>query len=414
LSGEADVTLPGPRRANWLWFWLLSALLTSLLFAASAPSPLYSVYAARWNFPASTLTLVYAVYAFGALGALLLTGRLSDHVGRRPVSLIGLAVQVAGMAAFIVADGVEALYAGRILQGIGTGMGIGAISAWLLDLQPPDTPGLGSLVAGLAPLAGLATGAFGAGLLVQFGPDPLHLVFWLLTVVYVLGFVAISRAPDPAVRLPGWLQSMRPRVSVPRSARAPFVATTPSQIATWAIAALYLSLGPSLAVLLLGSDSRVAGGLVILALLGTGVLASAAGRHVDPRLLLIRGSALLGVGVAMTLISVAASSPVGLYAGSAVAGLGLGPAFSGTIRLLGPLAPAEQRGALFAAIYLVLYLSLSVPAIAAGIAVTQFGLRDTTYVYGLAAITLAVATTVAVWRQRPRTGDAVVPASRPN
>jgi predicted MFS family arabinose efflux permease len=78
----------------------------------------------------------------------------------------------------------------------------------------------------------------------------------------------------------------------------------------------------------------------------------------------------------------------------------LGPAFSGTIRSLAPLAPPEERGALFAAIYVVLYVSLSLPAIAAGIAVTRFGLRDTTYVYGLAAILLAAATAVAVSRQR--------------
>jgi MFS family permease len=407
------LTTPQSRRTDWLSFWLLSALLTSLLFAASAPSPLYSVYAARWNFPASTLTLVYAVFAFGALAALLVTGRLADHVGRRRVALIALAVQVAGMAAFIMAEGVEGLYVGRILQGIATGTGIGAISAWLLDLQPPDNPGLGSLVAGLGPLAGLAIGAFGSGLLVQFGPDPLHLVFWLLTAIYLIGFVAVIGAPDPAPRSPGWMESMRPRIAVPSAARALFVATTPSQIAIWAIAALYLSLGPSLAVLLLGSDSRVAGGLVILALLGSGVLASAVARQVNPRLLLVRGSVLVAVGVAITLLSVAANSAVGLYAGSAVAGLGLGPAFSGTIRSLAPLAPPEERGALFAAIYAVLYLSLSLPAIAAGIAVTRFGLRDTTYVYGLAAIILAAATALAVSRQR-ELALATPPFSRPS
>jgi len=159
-------------------------------------------------------------------------------------------ISYSSAAAFIMAEGVEGLYSGRILHGVGTGMGIGAISARLLDLQPPDIPGIGSLVAGLGPLAGLAIGAFGSGLLVQFGPDPLHLVFWLLTAIYLVGFVAIIGAPDPAPRSPGWMESMRPRIAVPSAARALFAATTLSQITTWAIAALYLSLGPSLAVLI--------------------------------------------------------------------------------------------------------------------------------------------------------------------
>jgi hypothetical protein len=55
-------------------FWLLAVLLAFFLFAASAPSPLYSIWAAKWLFPPSTLTQIYAVYAFGALAALLISG----------------------------------------------------------------------------------------------------------------------------------------------------------------------------------------------------------------------------------------------------------------------------------------------------------------------------------------------------
>ena len=98
-------------------FWLLACLLGSFLFAASAPSPLYSVYQAMWQFSPSTLTLIYAVYAFGALAALLITGRVSDHAGRRRITAVALVVQVAGMLAFIAAQGVEWLYAARVLQG---------------------------------------------------------------------------------------------------------------------------------------------------------------------------------------------------------------------------------------------------------------------------------------------------------
>src|ERR687888_586431 len=153
-------------------FWFLAALLGLLLFAASAPSPLYAVYEQRWRFSPITLTVIFAVYAFALLVALLTTGRLSDHLGRRPVLVLALVVQIAGMVAFVLADGVAALYVARILQGLGTGIATGAISAWLLDLEPPERRGLGSLVGSTAPMAGLAAGALGSGLLVQYAPDP--------------------------------------------------------------------------------------------------------------------------------------------------------------------------------------------------------------------------------------------------
>src|SRR4051812_25088482 len=57
-------------------FWLVAIVLVLLLFAASAPSPLYGVYQRLWNFSPLTLTAIYASYALGGLLTLLITGRL--------------------------------------------------------------------------------------------------------------------------------------------------------------------------------------------------------------------------------------------------------------------------------------------------------------------------------------------------
>jgi MFS family permease len=380
-------------------FWFLAALLGFLLFAASAPSPLYVVYEERWRFSSITLTVIFAVYAFALLVALLTTGRLSDHLGRRPVLVVALVVQIAGMVAFVLADGVAALYLAPILQGLGTGIATGAISAWLLDLQPRENPSRGGVVGGIAPMAGLAAGALGSGLLVQYGPAPLRLVYWLLAGVYLVALAAMFLIRDSAGGAPGWLRSLRPEIGVPPPARALFAASAPALIATWALGGLYLSLGPSLAVSLLGSDSRVAGGLVIAALAGVGTAAAALVRSANPGLIVVRGSLVLIVGVALTLVAVASGSTAGLYVGSALAGVGFGPAFSGIFRGLAPLAPPDQRSALLASIYVVSYLAFSVPAIIAGVAAAQYGLRDTTYGYGLAVIVLAALTTIAVSRR---------------
>jgi MFS family permease len=381
-------------------FWLLGILLGLFLAAASAPSPLYAVYRARWHFSAITLTAIFAVYAVTLLAALLTTGRLSDHIGRRWVVVLALVIQIAGMVAFIAAEGVGLLYTARILQGVGTGIATGAIGAWLLDLQPPDNPRLGSLVVGIAPQVGLACGALGAGLLVQYGPDPLHLVFWVLTAVFALALVAMPVFVDVAESRAGWLQSMRPQVGVPPAARSLFAASAPSLVATWALGGLYLSLGPSIAIALLHTDSHLAGGLVIVALAGAGATASVLVGTAEPRRLIIRGSIVVTVGVAITLAAVAIGSAAGLYIGSAIAGLGFGPAFLGVFRTLAPLAPPDKRGALVASIYVVSYLSFGIPAVIAGVGAASYGLIPTTYAYGAVVIVLAAITTFAVSRRQ--------------
>ena len=339
------------------------------------------------------------MYAAGALTALLTTGRLSDHLGRRVVVKMALFIQAAGMLAFIVADGVGWLYSGRVLQGVGTGIATGAISAWLVDLQPPDNPKRGSLVAGIALLAGLGGGALGSGLLVQYAPNPLDLVFWVLLVVYFFAFVAMPFVPDVAPRSLGWLRSMRPQVGVPSTARSQVAASAPSLIAMWALAALYLSLGPSLVNSLTQTDNRALVVLVIVALMAAAAVTSALFAGMQPRRLVITGSLALILGVGISLTAILERSSAGLFVGSAIAGVGLGPAFSGVMRTIGPLAPPEKRGALFAALYIIVYVSISVPAIAAGVGASRFGLRHTTYVFGIVVMVLAAITTLAVSRR---------------
>ncbi|TMD10922.1 MAG: MFS transporter, partial [Chloroflexi bacterium] len=144
------------------------------LFAAAAPSPLYAVYAAKLHFSPITLTEVFGVYAIALLITLLFTGSLSDALGRRPVILAGLAIQLVSMLAFLFASSVEWLFAARILQGVATGLATSALGASFVDLQPRQRPWLGPVVNSATPALGLALGALTAATLVQYGPDPLR------------------------------------------------------------------------------------------------------------------------------------------------------------------------------------------------------------------------------------------------
>jgi MFS family permease len=87
---------------------LLASIIVSLLAASSAPTPLYPIYQREWGFSAITTTVVFAVYAIAVLAALLVVGKISDHVGRRPVLLAALTVQAAAMVVLATAGGVPA------------------------------------------------------------------------------------------------------------------------------------------------------------------------------------------------------------------------------------------------------------------------------------------------------------------
>src|SRR5919109_5555072 len=118
----------------------VAAVIGLALFASGTPSPLYGTYRELWGFSPVVLTLVYATYAFGVVTTLILAGRISDEIGRRPVLLVALTALMAASVVFMAAESVAWLFVARAVQGLATGLALGAASAALLDLHPRRDP----------------------------------------------------------------------------------------------------------------------------------------------------------------------------------------------------------------------------------------------------------------------------------
>src|SRR6185436_201875 len=113
---------------------------------------------------------------------LLVAGRLSDHVGRRPVLIVATLVQAVVMLMFATASGVAALMLARVVQGIATGAALGAVGAGMLDLDKARGP----VANAVAPPLGTGMGGMAAGLFVHYLPAPTLLVYLLLASVFVM------------------------------------------------------------------------------------------------------------------------------------------------------------------------------------------------------------------------------------
>jgi MFS family permease len=340
------------------------------------------------------ITVVFAVYAFALLGALLVVGGLSDHVGRRPVLAAALVLEAAAMGLFLAADGVGWLLAARVVQGLATGAMTGAFGAALLDLQRPEKP-LGPLVNSASPGFGLSAGAVGAGIAVQFVPSPTEWVFGVLTVVFLVAAAAVWLGlPESSPRRPGAWASLRPSMHVPRANRRAFAVVLPCLAATWALGGLYASLGPSLVAGVYGVENHVVGSLLILALNGTGLIGSLLTQRLEPTRGMITGALVFAVGVAGTVAALLVGSLAFFFVAAVVSGFGFGSAFLGAMATVTRGVDPGQRAGLLSAVFTVSYLAFSIPAIAAGVASTHIGLTTTAEVYGVAVIVLALSAVV--------------------
>ena len=203
-----------------LAYALAGAIIGLALFASGTPSPLYGIYRELWGFSPLVLTLVYATYAFGVLAALLLAGRVSDDVGRRPVLLAALATLMGATVLFMLADSVVWLFVARGVQGLATGAALGAASAALLDLHPRRDPAGVGLTNGVVSAGGIGLGVLVSAAFVEFLPAPRVLPYVALFVLFAIALEGVWRMPEPVaersrLRLTPQWPSVPPPCAVP-------------------------------------------------------------------------------------------------------------------------------------------------------------------------------------------------------
>lgn len=366
--------------------FLHAAIMIAFLAASSAPTPLYQLYQQQWSFSATLLTVVFATYALALLLALLVAGRLSDHIGRRPVIALALSLQIIAMVGFLGAAGPGWLIAARALQGFATGMATAAVGAAILDFSRER----GAVINSISPLLGMAAGALGSTSLVVLAPDPLHVVYVLLLAVFLVMLALILLAPETATSRPGAWASLKPRIAVPLQARKTLLSVTPANMAVWMLGGFYLSLMPSLIVDVTHVNTPWLGGLVVAALTLTGATAVLAARKLSSFTTLLSGELALVAGLVVILIGANQGHAVLLLVGSVIAGFGFGASFLGAVRSVLPLAEPHERAALMGVFYIESYLAHSVPTMAVGYLAQKAGLLAAVNVYGAVVTALAL------------------------
>jgi MFS family permease len=380
---------------------LAGAIIGLALFASGTPSPIYGIYRELWGFSPLVLTLVYATYAFGVLAALLLAGRVSDDVGRRPVLLAALATLMGATVLFMLADSVVWLFVARGVQGLATGAALGAASAALLDLHPRRDPAGVGLTNGVVSAGGMGLGVLVSAAFVEFLPAPRVLPYVALFVLFAIALEGVWHMPEPVaersrLRLtPQW-------PSVPAAVRRPFLLAGLGVMSSWSIGGLFLSLGPQLSADLFHTTNHLVAGVGVFALAGSAAVAQIVLGRTPPWAGAAAGSVALASGMVLIVIAASTDSSAVFLTGAIIGGAGFGVAFLGALRALSAAIPNEHRAAVMSAFYVVAYASLSLPAIAAGLLVTPLGLRPTFEIFGSVIAALALVVAFEAWRTRPR------------
>lgn len=364
------------------------------------PTPLYGLYQDKFGFSELTVTVVYAVYAFGVIGVLLLAGNVSDVVGRRPVLLAGLGFAAASAVSFLCATGLGWLYAGRLLSGLSAGLFTGAATAYVMELAPHGGASRATFVATAANMGGLGCGPLLAGVLAQYAPWPLYLPFAVhLTLLAACAAIMLWLRETVRERRP--LSAVRPRrPGLPPQVRSVFGPAAIASFVGFALFGVFTSVSPAfLSESLDVSNHAVSGLVVALAFFASTAGQLAVGRVGVARSLplgcagLLAGLALLAGALRWDLLSLVVLSAL-------VGGVGQGLAFRGALSAVAGASPEDRRAAVISTLFVVAYAGISVPVIGVGVLSGPIGLEGAGLVF-IACMALLVSTAAVYLLRRP-------------
>jgi MFS family permease len=358
------------------------------MLGTTLPTPLYPLFQERYGFDELLVTVIFAIYAFGVIAGLVLFGNLSDEIGRKPMLLVGLALSAVSALLFLVAGSLVPIYLGRVVSGFSAGIFTGTATAYVVDLAPGENRRFGSLVSVFANLGGLGCGTLLAGLLAQYARDPLRLPFAVDLALLLPATIGILLAPESVERR---AFKYRPqRLAVPQEVRTVFVPAATAGFASFAVAGVFSSVAPGFLGHALGHHSPALAGLLVFVFFGMSLAGQLVVRRLSDTRALIVGCTPLLLGAAILGVAVGTDSLVALFASAVIAGLGQGVVVGAALAAINQRAPVERRGETASSFFVVSYVGLSVPVIAAGLVINATSLKTAGIAFS-AAVCLVVA-----------------------
>lgn len=383
-----------------------AAALLGVIYAGSTlVTPLYPLYQRAFGLSDLTITLVYATYVVGNIGALFAFGRISDQAGRRFVSLIVLAVSVTSTLLFLFAVHPAMLFLARGTSGLAIGVGAATVTAWIAELHPSSDKAPASRLAAAVNLAGLAAGVLVTGLLAQFAPWPLRTGYevYLLALLIMAMLAARTRETVEKPAHERDALSFKPRIGIPADLRIAFIAPAVTAFATFALLGFYAALLPNLLANSMGIHSPASSGAIVAELFVASAITVVATPMLAARTAMFAGLWLLPPSLALLLWAQADGSIVVLIGATVLCGIASALGFRGSLQEVNRIAPADKRAELLSAYLLCCYTGNSLPAVGVALLSRRVGHLWADIVFAAVSVTLAIVALVVGARQMHRT-----------
>lgn len=338
-----------------------------MVFAASAtPIPLYDIYHQSEGLTYNDLALTAVVYFIGAITALLIFGRISNHLGRKPVAYLIFFLTAVATIILLDVNSAATVIIGRLLLGLACGLASSALTAFIADNGAQLPHWLPSAVISNSPMVGLTIGALLSGSLVELAPFPRTLCYLVILVILALCTVLIALSQETIGKNPGIIASLKPKLLLPQADKRLFPIAAITFVSTWAMGAFYQAFGPSIAADWLNTHNTVMIALLFASYLLPSALGGPFTAKFTPADVQRVGMGIFTFAVLGIIFSLKYSNITAFLLSSALAGTAQGAVLTGSIRSLLADITLEQRAGVLSLIYATSYSGAVLTSFIAG------------------------------------------------
>ena len=362
---------------------IIVLLLFSIMAASNVTAPIYELYATKYNFGPFIITDIFGIYVLMLIPSLLFWGRYSDKHGRKLPVGIGVIMEIIGLLSFLFARNMYMLFLGRAFMGLASGAIAGPASALLFHYHRKA----GAVLTSIGTSAGTATGPLIGGLMAQYLPYPLRLVYLVSIVFVLIPAIAMYPLKDTSPRNSG-LKLHFPLID--KDVIRKFILSSFVAFIAWSITAFFMSLAPVYIITLSGINNIAIGGIIVFIMLGIASVFQIISLKFKIKSSMFTGMAFIALAILFILISIMKNSLYIFITGTVFAGMGQGFAFTGATREIKEISPPEKTGDMLANYYIIIYTGVGLPVIILGFMDRITGLFNGILYYGIAFIVFSI------------------------
>jgi MFS family permease/acetolactate synthase regulatory subunit len=359
-------------------FWLVAYSLCITLLGTNIPSPLLALYRVQWHLSPSMVTLLFAIYAVVVIPTIIISGQLSDQLGRKKLLIPGVFFIIIGSVLFVLSTNFTMLLISRIFQGLSVGMMNGVAVAALTELDEKRNRIKAAFIGSMAVTVGNALGPVLSGSLGEYAPFPMKLAYFIHMFLAIPGFVGLLYMSEK-IKRSGAVRIHRP--AVPRSILGRFYLSGMTSFIAWSIMSLMLSIIPSYTDQLVGSSNLAVAGAIVALVLSISTISQIVLKKLPLQKLVIIGFVLILLGLVTLVMTLQTKSLIFLLLTTVLIGFGHGPTFAGSLALTNHISPDQSRGDIIASFYVLTYLGVSLPILGLGFVARWVGLNGSILLY---------------------------------